>query len=118
MHKEVFKRYLIRDKAFLRELYEGPSRISNNRILIYASDNKLNTLIRFLHFLSNGEIKMKRDNFEIIQANRKLGFLKRNVEKKAALSRMLKSERENKLKFLKQFSSIYSALLYCLFNEN
>lgn len=118
MNKEVFKTYLIRDKAFLRELYEGPSRVSNNRILTFASDTKLNTLIRFLHFLSNGEIKMKRDNFEIVQANRKLTFLKRNVEKKAALSRLLKSERVDKLKFLKQLSSIYSALLYCLFNEN
>ena len=90
MHKEVFKRYLIRDKAFLRELYEGPSRISNNRILIYASDNKLNTLIRFLHFLSNGEIKMKRDNFEIIQANRKLGFLKKMWKKRQLCQGCLK----------------------------
>ena len=118
MNRDVFKRYLIRDKAFLRELYEGPSRISNNRIITSASDNKLNTLIRFLHFLANGEIKMKRENFEIVQANRKLAFLKRKVEKKAALSRLLQSERIDKVNFLKQLSSIYSALLYCLFNEN
>ena len=38
--------------------------------------------------------------------------------KKAALARLLKSERLPKIKFLKKLSKIYSALLYCLFNEN
>ena len=118
MNKEVFKRHLIRDKPFLRELYEGPNQIFNNRLLMFASDIKLNTLIRFLHFLSNGEIKITHENFEIIEANKKLKLIKKNVEKKAALSQLLKSEREVKIKFLKQLSRIYSALLYCLFNEN
>jgi hypothetical protein len=71
MNKETVKSYLIRDKAFLRELYEGNDRVKNNRILNVTSDTKLNTLIRFLHFLSNGEIKIKKENFEILQANRK-----------------------------------------------
>jgi hypothetical protein len=117
MNQETLKRYLIRDKTFLRELYEGPNKLKNNQILYFASDSKLNTLIRFLHYLVNGVIKIKRENFEIIEKNRKLSILKRHVEKKAALSRLLKSERSDKLKFLKQLSSIYSALLYCLFNE-
>ncbi len=118
MNKETVKSYLIRDKGFLRELYEGPDKLKNNKILNFASDVKLNTLIRFLHLLSNGEIKIKKENFEKLQAHRKLGFLKRHVEKKAAVSRLLKSERIEKLKFLKQLSSLYPALLYCLFNEN
>ena len=117
MNKEVFRGYLMRDKAFLRELYEGPSRLSNNRVLTFASDTKLNTLIRFLHFLAIGEIKIKKDNFDAIQSNKKLNIIKKNVEKKAALSRLLKSERVLKIKFLKQLSAIYSPLLYCLFNE-
>lgn len=118
MNKEVFKAYLVRDKAFLRELYEGQSRLSNNRILFAASDTKLNTLIRFLHFLANGEIKMKKENFEAIQHQKKLNIIKRNVEKKAALSRLLKSERITKMKFLKQLSAVFAPLLHCLFNEN
>jgi thiaminase len=117
MHTEVFRTYLVRDKAFLRELYEGQSRLSNNRILFAASDSKLNTLIRFLHYLANGEIKMKKENFEAIQTHKKLNVIKRNVEKKAALSRLLKSERITKMKFLKQISAVFGPLLYCLFNE-
>ena len=117
MNKDVLKSCLIRDKSFLKELYEGPSKTVNNRILNFTSDIKLNTLIKFLHFLSNGEIPMKKVNFEVIQSHKKLAFLKRHVEKKSAVSKLLKAEREIKLKFLKQLSSIYSALLYCLFNE-
>ena len=111
MNKDTMKSYLIRDKAFLRELYEGENRLKNNRILTFASDSKLNTLIRLLHFIANGEIKIKRVNFEVIQANKKLSHIKKFVEKKAAVNRLLKSEREPKLKFLKQLSSIFSALL-------
>ena len=118
MNKEVFKTYLVRDKGFLKSLYEGEDKAKNNRILTFASDTKLNTLIRFLHFLSNGEIKIKKNNFDIIHASQKLNFIKRHVEKKAALSRLLKSEREEKMKFLKKLSTLYSALLHCLFNEN
>ncbi len=117
MDKETLKSFLVRDKSFLRQLYEGQDKMKNNKILNFASDVKLNTLIKFLHFLSNGEIKMKRQNFEILQKNRKVLLLKRYVEKKAQVARLLKSERAEKLKFLRQLSNVYSALLYCLFNE-
>ena len=118
MNKDVVKSYLIRDKSFLRELYEGQDRSRNNKLLNVASDSKLNTLLRFLHFLANGEIKIKKANFDIIVAQRKLTFIKKNVEKKAAITRLLKSERQEKLKFLKQLSAIFSPLLHCLFNED
>ena len=117
MNTQTFRNYLIRDKGFLRNLYEGQSRIRNNQILNVASDSKLNTLIRLLHFISNGEIKIKREHFEDIRDHRKLNILKRNVEKNSTLNRLLQSERLNKLKFLRQFTAIYSSILYCLFNE-
>ncbi len=69
MDKETLKNYLIRDKVFLRQLYEGQDKFKNNKILNFASDSKLNTLIKFLHFLCNGEIKIKRENFDILQVN-------------------------------------------------
>ena len=118
MNKETLRSYLVRDKGFLKSLYEGESKMKNNRILTVACDTKLNTLIRLLHYISNGEIKIKRENFETIRDHRKLNVLKRHVEKKSNLQRLLKSERVAKLKFLKNFSAIYSSILYCLFNEN
>ena len=116
MNKEVMRSYLLRDKAFLRQLYEGTNPVANNRILTVSSDSKLNTLIRYLHFVSNGEIKIKRQNFDKIPSN-KLNLIRRNVEKKAALARLIRGEREAKIKFLKKLSSVYGALLYVLFNE-
>ena len=118
MNKEVFKRYLVRDKAFLRDLFEGENKFKNNRLLNSASDTKLNTLIQFLHKLSIGEIKIKKHNFEIVQSSKKINVIKRHVEKKAALRRLIKSERQDKIIFLKKLAGVYSALLYCLFNED
>ena len=118
MNKESLKNNLIKDKSFLRELYEGQSKVSNNRILNFATDTKLDTLIKLLHFIANGEIPMKKQNFEVIQSHKKLSYIKRQVEKKSAVIKLLKAERAVKMKFLKQLSNVYSALLYCLFNEN
>ena len=118
MNKDLLKSYLIRDRGFLRELYESPNNIVSNRILNFASDIKLNTLIKFLHFLANGEVPIKKTNFDLIQSHKKLNFIKRHVEKKSAVSKLLKADREIKLKFLKQLSAIYAVLLYILFNES
>ena len=85
MNQDVMKSYLIRDRAFLRELYEGASKTVNNRILNFACDVKLNTLIRLLHFIANGEITIKKSNFELITSARKLSFIKKHVEKKVLL---------------------------------
>jgi hypothetical protein len=116
LNREGMKSLLIRDKGFLRELFEGPNPLKNNRVLKGASDSQLNTLLKFLHFLSNGEIKMKKENFEIIESAKKLKLI-RKVEKKTQLSTLLKSERNEKLKFLLKLCNLYSALLSTLFTE-
>jgi len=57
MNKEQMKALLVRDKEFLKSLYASKSVPSAKQILNYSSDQKLNTLIKFLHFAANGEIK-------------------------------------------------------------
>jgi hypothetical protein len=116
-NRENMKSLLIRDRGFLHELYEGPNPLKNNRVLRGASDTQLNTLIKFLHFLSNGEITMKKENFEIIEREKKIKLIKSKVEKKKNMNVLLKSERNEKLKFLNKLCNIYSALLSTLFNE-
>jgi hypothetical protein len=116
-NRESMKSLLVRDKGFLRELYEGPNPLKNNRVLKGASDSQLNTLIKFLHFLSNGEITMKKENFEIIEKANKLKLIKSKVEKKKQMNILLKSERKDKLKFLNKLCNVYSALLFTLFNQ-
>ncbi len=101
----------------MRELYEGPNPLKNNRILNSANDSQLNTLIKFLHFLANGEIRMKKENFKVIENANKLKLIKAKVEKKKNMNNLIKSERKLKLKFLNKLSNLYDALLDTLFNE-
>lgn len=117
MNPETFKPLLDRDKVFLEELYCSNSASNSKRILNFASDNKLNTLIKLLHFISNGEIKLKREHFDKIP-RRLIVLLRKNFEKKSVCRQHLSAERLPKLKLLGKLTSIFQELLYPLFNEN
>jgi hypothetical protein len=80
MNKEQVKECLVRDKGFLRELYEnGNSAYRIKQILFTSNDSKLTTLIKFLHFLANGEIPIKAENFDALKANKRLTFIKKVI---------------------------------------
>jgi bisphosphoglycerate-dependent phosphoglycerate mutase len=113
---EHMKNLLLRDKAFLKSLYEGPNPLKNKRVLISANDSQLNTLLKYLNSVCNGQIKIKKENFELISNAKKISSLKA-IDSKKKLSEMLKSDRVLKLTFLKKFSNVYGPLLYILFNE-
>jgi len=99
MNQVRFKALLIRDKEFLKSLFDSESAAKSKNILSFASDSKLNTLIIFLHYVSNGHIKMKKEHFDALeQKHSKL--IRRETESKAALKRLLNSERKNKLNVL------------------
>ena len=117
MDKDTVKNQFIRDKEFLRALYEASEAPKANQLLIFASDPQLNTLLKFLHFLSTGEITIRKENFDQISQAKKIQVLKKFVEKKAAVQRMLKADRKIKISFLKKLSTVFPYLLYCLFNE-
>ena len=82
MNRESVKQYLQRDKEFLRELYLSDNLYKVKTILNGASDLKLNTLIKFLHFLSNGEIRIKKENFDKIKSSKRLQFIKKMLKLK------------------------------------
>ncbi len=81
MDKSLMKNYLVRDKGFLKELYSGKDLSRSKRILFTADDGQLNTLIKYLHFLANGEIEMKKQIFQIIEESKKLKLITAKVEK-------------------------------------
>lgn len=118
MKQELLKSYLLRDKGFLKELYTGPNPLKNNRILINASDSQLNTLIFYLHFLAKGEIKISKQNFDVVQKLKKVTVLKKSVETKKNTLVLINSQRVDKLSFLKKLNTVYSNLLYGLFHLN
>ena len=67
--QQRFKNYLIRDKEWLESLYTSTNTLQAQRLLNFATDAKLDTLIKYLHFLSNGAIQIKKANFEAIPNN-------------------------------------------------
>lgn len=116
MTPESVKPQLERDKTFLEELYCSQSVPNSKRILNFASDNKLHTLVKIFHFITSGQIKIKREHFEKLP-NRLLNIMKRNFEKKSSTRRLLNSDRKERLKVLCRLAPFFSELLYPLFNE-
>ena len=117
MDRHTVKAQLVRDKEFLRDLYQTPDATKAKQIIIFSSDAQLNTLIKFLHFLSTGEITILKENFEKIVHAKKLHFLKKHVEKKQAVSNLMRADRKAKILFLKKLVPLFPSLLYCLFNQ-
>jgi hypothetical protein len=72
---ERMRSFLLRDKVFLRSLY-SESPVKCKRILYMSNDAHLVTLLKFLHYLANGEIPIKRKNFELIQEKNRLKLIK------------------------------------------
>ena len=56
MNKDSLKTLMVRDKDFLKELYQSQSAVRAKQILQFSSDSKLKTLLLYLHFVANGEI--------------------------------------------------------------
>ena len=115
MSNEQFKNYLQRDKIFLKGLYKAESKAKIKRFLTFASDGELTTLIKYIHLVCNGEIHIKKKNFEALETQ--IHFIKKNFEKKAVFQKLNQSTRLQKLKVLSRLQSIYSNLLFPLFNE-
>jgi hypothetical protein len=117
MNEERLRTYLIRDKGFLKSLFSEESVTKKKRLLNGARDSQLLTLIYFLHFLSNGEVKMKKEHFQNIE-KAKLSLLKKKIESKKALNAIVSSDRRKKVLLLYKICDRFNELLYPLFNES
>lgn len=107
---------LQRDKGWLNQLYCASNYLQSKRILNFAEDAKLETLIKYLNLLSNGVIKIKRQSFEAIE-KKHYKLIKKYFESKVSAQNMLQSPREQKLKILIKLANAFPHLLYPLFNE-
>lgn len=115
MDRQRFKQLLVRDKLWLQELYSTSSEPTRKRLVISASDKKIDTLLKFLHLLSNGEIKMHKEDFESLN-KKQVAILKKNFESKAGIKRLINSERQDKLKKISKLMCVLPFLLRTLFN--
>lgn len=112
--KERLKSRLVRDKGFLRALYEGPNPLKNRRLILAATDTQLKTLIKVIFYICNGEISIDTADFQVIK-KRKLSFLKKNFEDQTKVNEILNKEIEFKRDLLLKLSTVYPNLLSTLF---
>ena len=113
--KETLKSQLIRDKAFLRDLYDGPNPLKNRRLIFAATDGQLNSLITFIYYVCNGKITINALDFKSIKKKKKLTFLKKNFENENQVEELLYKEIQLKKELLVKLSTIYPNLLATLF---
>lgn len=113
--KVALKSQLIRDKAFLRALYEGPNPLKNRRLIFAATESQLNSLIKFIYYVCNGKISIDSSHFESIKKKKKLSFLKTNFENKNQVQELLHKDIQFKKDLLLKLSNIYPNLLSTLF---
>lgn len=116
MNQNELKLLLVRDKVFLKRLYDGPNYLKNKTVLETAEDNELNTVIKYLHFVSNGKITITKSNFQEILKSKKLNYIRNNVEKESNMIKTLNLSRKKKLNFLLKLATVMPYLLYGLFN--
>ncbi|MBM3937458.1 MAG: hypothetical protein FJ333_02225 [Sphingomonadales bacterium] len=111
-----FKPQLLREKEFLKSLYNSESVAHTKNILTFASDVKLNTLVKLVHFISNGVIKVRKEDFEAIgKAN--IHFIRAQFETKDSLKKLLHGNRQVKLQVLLRLKKHYHSILFTCFNQ-
>lgn len=116
MNQDQLKLLLVRDKVFLKRLFSGPNYLKNRDILNAAEDNELNTLIKYLHFVANGEIPITKKNFTELQKQKKINYIRFHVEKLSKALKLINASRKDKLSFLLKLCTSMPFLLYNLFN--
>lgn len=115
MNKNIIKALLIRDKQFLRSIYDGPNVLKNKRILNASDDAQINTLLKYLYCVTNGLILINAENFKNIPKV-KLNLLQKHLEKKIDYQNLINGPRQNKILFILKLSSALPFLMYGLFN--
>lgn len=100
-------------KGFLKKLYQGEQ---PQKVLNLANDHCLDVLIRILHLIATGEIVLSQQHLHMLKKSLRLSKLNQFESQKYFLN-LLNNSREQKVIILKQFTKIYSVLLYSFFNE-
>ena len=103
-------------KGFLYDLYTNNPRANSSK-LTFANAKCLNTLIKVLHLICNGDITIRKVDHTALVKSRRFKTLRTHFENKKDYLQMLNASSEEKIKTLKFFVALYKNLLYTMFNE-
>lgn len=106
---------MIQNRTFLKTLFESQSAKKSNAILINASIEEVNILLQILYSITQGDIPIKRKNYELLKKSKKLVYLHRQFESISKLNDIISKDLKAKLIILLKCTSILSILLQSLF---
>jgi len=109
-----FRTQLIKHKIVFKKLYDQNQ---VTKVLNNASDDSLNYLLKFLHLIVTGHVPLHSKGVEAIAKSMRESKLA-EFDSRKYLAQSLKSSRENKLKLLRQFKSLFVHIFHYVFNEN
>jgi hypothetical protein len=112
MDKAYLRSEFEKQKPFLKKLY-----LKERQVIGSADDDSLNTLIKILHMIYLHEIGLTEDNINTIIKSKRSKKLEQFKSKKYFVQ-LLNGPRENKIKTLNQFITLYPIFLHGFFNES
>ena len=110
MDQEKLRTLMLENKHFLNLLYKSNQLQARNE-LAGATNIQIRLLLSVLHCCANGAIPIPKEQFEAIQAARKLGFLEKNFFSKIAVNKLLRSPRKIQIQTLNKVS-LYSRVFF------
>lgn len=115
MKPENLRSFMQRNRVFLHLLYSDTKKNTSNRLTL-CTNFQCNVLLHILHNIANGIIPLSSKDAHTIKKTRKVKVLQR-IEGGKEFRHLLKSSRDQKVLFLRQFTSLYPLLLKSLFEE-
>ena len=99
-----FKRQFDRNHAFLREIAQegqgGEDYYKLKRIITYASDCQLNSLLDCVHFVLNGKVGLPTDHYRLLLKSPKLCKVQHKLESLSSFCALRKGHRKDKVDIL------------------
>lgn len=118
MSKNELRQILLKNRDFFHSLFQSNSNAEKRSLLLKSSVEQVDTLIKILFYIVQGEIPLKKSNFEALQKFNKLSVLHEKFNTLKKLNFMLSRDFKQKTSFLLKFTNFYKYLLHNLFFKN
>lgn len=113
MDKVYLRGQLLKHKQFLDLLYKGHNVL---KTINHSNEEELHLILKVLHLIGDGQIHVELKHQKTIRNARREHKLV-ELGGRVIFKDLIKKDRAEKIKIVKQFKSLYPVLLHKLFNK-
>lgn len=106
-----------KNKSLLEALFKATTIKEKKSILTDCSLEQVDLIFYILFSITQGEIPIKKNNYEILKKSKKLSFLYRLFENKSKFEKNLTLSLKEKRLILLKLARVYHCLLYPIFHR-